>query len=129
MRLGERLRGRRWAAGAGERRTGGGARRRPEGVRTVAVGRIHVGLLFQQKLDELNVATRERVVERRAAAAVLPIVGIGARLHEPRGDAHARILVIGRFALARGHLVQAAIQETLRATCATAREKRTGGEG
>ena len=51
-------------------------------ARTVAIRGVRVGLGFEEKLDELNVAARQRVVQRRAAAAVLPVVWIGAALDE-----------------------------------------------
>ena len=55
-----------------------------EGVDAVAVGRVDVGLRRQQEASQLDVAARERVVQRRAAAAVLPVVGVGASIDEHR---------------------------------------------
>ena len=49
---------------------------------TVSVRRIHVGARIQQKLDELPVAARKRMVQRCATAAVLPVVGISPTLNK-----------------------------------------------
>ena len=98
---------------------GGGARARR---RTVAIGRVDVGFPLDQKFRQLNKPTRQRVVQRRAAAAVLPIIGVSTRLHEAGGNAEAGVRVVGRVALAGGDLVQATIKVCLCATCARSAE-------
>ena len=92
--------------------------------RTVSIRGVHIGLRRQQKLDQLNVAARQRVVQRRAATAVLPIVGVSAGLDESCGDLQARLLLLDGIALARGHLVQAAVEVSLGAPCGERREGR-----
>ena len=67
-------------------------------ARAVAVRRVDVRLRFEEEFDELEVAAGERVVERRAAAAVLPVVRVGAALHEQLRNVQPRLLVGGRVA-------------------------------
>ena len=62
-------------------------------------------------------------MQRRATTAVLPIVGIGAGLDESPGDLQACLLLLGGIALARRHLVQAAVEDPLGTTCG---ERRNG---
>ena len=72
------------------------------------------------------------MVQRRAAAAVLAIIGVGSRLNKFYRNMETPARLVGRFAVAGGDFVQAAIEEPLRAACATEREKygeRCAGDG
>ena len=87
-------------------------------MHSVAVGGVHVRMRREQKLDQLNVSARERVVERRATTAVLPIVRVGAALDEARRDRQSSLLELFRITVARGHLMKAAVKKSLAAACA-----------
>jgi len=82
-------------------------------VHPVSVGGVHVRPRVEQELDELDVAARKRVVERGASAPMLPVVGVGAALDEPRRYLQPRLLVHDRVALASRDLVQPAIKVAL----------------
>ena len=86
-------------------------------VHAVSVGGVDVGLAGHEVVDELNVATRERVVQRCAPAAMLPVVGVRALGHEDLGNDQPRLLAVCRLAVADGDLVQAAVELALRRTC------------
>lgn len=86
-------------------------------VHAVSVGGVDVGLAGHEVVDELNVATRERVVQRCAPAAMLPVVGERALGHEDLGNDQPRLLAVCRLAVADGDLVQAAVELALLGTC------------
>ena len=83
----------------------------------VAIGSVHVRLPPDEVFDQLNVPAGERVVQRRATAAVLAIVGVGAVVHQQLGNMEACTLRRLGSALACCHLVQAAVEQVLAHTC------------
>ena len=98
-------------------------------VHPVPVGGVHVRPRVEQELDELDVAARKRVVERGASAPMLPVVGVGAALDEPRRYLQPRLLVHDRVALAGRDLVQPAIKVALGHTYAGWRGLEDGAAG
>ena len=84
---------------------------------TVAVGRVDIGSRVQQELHKLQIAARQRVVERRAAAAVLAVVGVRSTLQQQLGNQEARLLVGDGVLISGGHLMESAVEIPLAHAC------------
>eukprot|EP00967_Tisochrysis_lutea_P035443 scaffold42443_cov33-Tisochrysis_lutea.AAC.6 len=84
---------------------------------SLPIRRVDIGLGVEKEADQLNIAAREGMMEWGAAAAVLPVVWVGARVEKTFGDLQPRATVGLQLPVACGHLVQSAVEESLGHAC------------